>query len=419
MSSRDEEVELARATIRAAFRGEELHREVIDWVQRTTDWFFMVVEGRAEGPSFVNDETVKIAVFLLGKEGCRVLLENNALLLLARLLAFATSVDARSLEEKLSIAIRSVLLLTPHVDEWSHFLEESTQPIHDKKERRNRRRALQHETRQRPADAVKELWSAAIVRLVSILLPSGAASLYLPKGGSMFVPKLQQLIDHALPSIGSWLEERLFQRPMKIDMLYWLFSALRFSLSSTQQLGGKPPALKNSSALGAQLEPAVLPLLNAFVPGIFSLGAEVRANLIAWKTVDAMANFLNETSVVSLVISGCCRLGRETAGNTHRSERELDELIDALGHDERLVRTIISRVVPQPDLPVSSEVGTVAVFFNLLVYGLKASASEIMTQGALRSFDWERAQQTALERVTWFVLSPYFDHALVELAADL
>lgn len=393
--------------------GKDLLKECSHFSALLTDSLFTALERTGEA-SFLKNDGVRFVCSLLGRDGVVDLIEKNLTLILGRLLVVARNIDALPLHEKASLGIQAISTFSSRAAEWNAYLEETTRPIHDKKIRRERRHLLQQEGRLLSAEEVPALWEGVFRKLLYLLLPKGAASLYLPPGGEVFVPKIQEMIESSLPSITAWCEQQVFRRDVKIDLLYRLYSKIR-SLSAE----GTPLQSEETvpADLVAGLEPVISPLCHTFIPSLFALGSGVRPELIATKAVEIILSLLRSLSVESLFVIGCFRLAKlSSLPLPQYTDKELDELMDSLSNDERVVRAIIKGVIPSPELPAVTQGGAAAVLFELVLYGLKASASEMMTQGALSSFNWKEAQSVCFERLRWFVLSPYFDHAVLEIA---
>ncbi len=428
MSSPADEVASAVALLRSAPRGGELLQRLSSASLELGEALFQAIEGTLDerSPFFslatplVRHESVKMAIVLLGKKGVVEILEKNLLLLLGRIVPYVRSLDAMSLDEKVAWGIQGLSMAAKYIEEWHISLEERTRYIHDKKERRARRHLLQRTTRKLLVPSHPHPCSRACARLLSIVVPDGAASLYLPQGGSFFLPRLQELLDTSLPHVGLWLEEHGLRRDVKIDCLYWLYSMV-YELMTDQSPPSKAgPKLTTLSALTQRLQPCLLPLFRAFMPSLCTLGSQLRTEVIAWKAVELLGRALGNVSLESLLINTLLRYSNvANMSLSHHDERGLDTLIDTMAGDERIIRGIIHSVVPQPNLPLADKANAVSVFFNLVLYGLKASASEIMTQGALSAFQWKEIQQEVLERFRWFALSPHCDQLVLEIVGSV
>ncbi len=424
MNSPSVEYDLALKALSETSNGPELILEAGAFSQLLCETVFNELEGKGDplsglhslAAALLKSDAVRMAFCLMGRTLFIDVLEKNCILLVGRLIAFAQSVDALSLDEKLLHSIQGIRILASQAHEWNHFLDESTRHVHDKKERRSRRHVLQQEMKLRAADALPQLWEAVFHRFLPVLLPNGVASLYLPPGVAMFLPKLQEMLNASVPQIGVWLEGYLFQRELKFDLLYRLYEGLREWLTQDNQLSHKSAPLPSLSAHIVQLEPAISPLCHAFIPSVFSLGSEVKVDLIASKAVEFLGRGLMAVSLEGLLVKGLLRSAKmASAKPALYTERELDALIDGISSDERIIRGIVQLIIPSPDIPLTENAGTLSTFFNLVLYGLKASATEVLTQGALAAFNWQDAQQTFLERFRWFVLSPYCDRAVLQV----
>ena len=371
---------------------------------------------RLEG--LLKSDAVKMSFFLLKREGIEDLIEKNLTLMIGRVLQTAQNLDSLLLPEKVSSFLRIVHIFSSHAEVWYGFFEKSMQPIHDKKSRRERRHEVRKEMEHLASETVIHLSEELVHILKGCFLPKGASSLYLPEGGELFLPRLQEMIDGALPSIVQWVETVLSQRELKINFLYWLYSSLRGWVIKEPRLeepGNLPLSFPDQVS---EFIPIFSLLCKIFLPTL-PIGPSIDPQVVASQAIKAVASSLQTLSCESLLVKGFLSWSKIiTMSYPHHSDQELDQLIEAIASDIRLPEAIAKSLIPSPDLPVPTKKESIFAFFGLVLYGLKASAKEVLVQGALSSLDWEEAQGVCLERFRWFVLSPYFDQAILNAISN-
>lgn len=422
MSNSSDEYQSALKLVHTTPFGAELVSEVASFARLLSNALLDRIEGKVEIPAslqpfvttLLSNDMTKMAFSLLGREKLTLVMEKNLILLSGRILTYARRIDSSRLEDKLSFVLKALSRIASEASKWDLFYEESTHHIHDKKERRERRHTLQQEGKHRIADVIPKKSEAFLRSLLPILLPNGVFSLYLPAGAEVFAPKLAELLEGSIPVMAVWLENHLLSRTVKTDLLYRAF----FGFHSWMQKEPSPDEgapFQFSRALIKDFAPAIFPFCHAFLPSLFTEGVEIQGELLAEKIIGVLSTVIQSLSIESLFIKGAiCWTQSATKPITLHTEQELVQLIGQISCDERIARGIVKRVIPSPELPIPTKEGKIGVMFDLLFYGLKASAAELLTKGALSSFDWEEAQRTAFERFRWFVCSPYFDQALLE-----
>lgn len=404
--------------------GRELIHEVTAFSRFLGNAAYELFEGKKEPPQaflpffekLLTHDVAKMAFCFLGKQGVADIIEKNLILFLSRFFSASRAVDILPLHDKLSFFVQSMTILSSQSFEWTKRLEESSLHIHDKKERRHRRHHLQHDLKHRIVESHPLRCEKVLRNVLSVLLPNGASSLYLPPGGELFIPKLQEMVDSAIPSCAVWIVETLFRRELKVDGLYYVYTQIPVWVTKEASLPVKSETAEPPSDLVASLTSAIPYLRQAFFPRFDSPESFATPDIVAFTLIDWIGLLLQRVSLESLLASGCIYIAKMTSISfTNHSDRELDQVIETLSNDERIVRAIIKKIFPSPDLPAPKRRGAAAVFFELVMYGLKASASELLAKGTLATSNWEEIQHDALERIRWFVLSPYFDQALLEI----
>jgi hypothetical protein len=420
------EYQSALKVLSGHIRGQELLRELASCSHFFGEIVFDVFEGkRTLHPSLqsledlLKSDAVKMVFFLLKREGVEDLIGKNLILLVGRALSIAQNLDSPALSEKLSFFLRIMRIFSSHAEAWHGFFEKSMRPIHDKKSRRERRHEVRKEIDQLSSETIFHLSNEVVQTLMRYFLPKGAASLYLPDGGELFLPRLQEMIEGALPSIVQYVETVLSQRELKINFLYWLYSNLRgWTLKKTKPSDQAKTLLSSPDQL-SEFTPSLSLLCKIFLPTL-PIGTSIDLQPVASQAIETIASSLQTLSCESLLVEGCLSWSTIMALSYPRhTDQELDHVIETIASDIRLPEAIAKSLIPSPDLPVPTKKESIFAFFGLVMYGLKASAKEVLVQGALSSVDWEEAQGVCLERFKWFILSPYFDQLITTVGLSL
>jgi hypothetical protein len=257
-------------------------------------------------------------------------------------------------------------------------------------------------------NATRALLEALWHKLVPILLPDGAASLYLPKGGSLLLPHIDQHLQNPtfLYSHGEQAEK--FLRELKVALLYWALTSLR------QQLDAKTcliPSYDLSSNIISSIEPLLSLFHAAFIT--FELPKEnaPSPNAVALAIARTLFYMVQSTSLESILMKTWLT-ATQSSEKMLRSENELEECIDAFSHDDRLIKTFLHLTTPSIDMSTPQAKDLTGAFWGMLVHGLTSSMRDVLIEDALGSLDWELAQRTVLDRLHWFFFSPYADEAM-------
>ena len=413
-----DEVESALQTIHSIIGGKECLVKLTELSAVLGEYFCDVVEEKQRPPEFFKHLTghgqTKMAVWLLGREKISAIIEKNLVLFLSRIATAIEPINLLSPQEKTAIIIRKLDSFSTLARAWSVHLQESTQHVHDKKERRLRRQAHQHNAAHEIKSSIPSLLEGVVHRLLSLLLPEGGKSLYLPSGGAaLLAPKIDEMLETAIPSLSLWMAEFMARRDLKIDMLYQLYSGLyRWTQIDTPL--SEPSSIKNPSSSLPSLEPVLECLLQTFAPMVLTSKIDLSMETVAEKITEKLIRLSsNPLEPLAIQMFRKALTALSSTAPLH-SEKDLEQLIQLMSHDEKILRALIKTVIPPPDLPVPKRANIQSVFCELLLYGLKASATEAMAQGAIQTLPWEECQQTMLERFRWFALSPYFDVAVLQ-----
>ena len=138
-----DEVESALQTIHSIIGGKECLVKLTELSAVLGEYFCDVVEEKQRPPEFFKHLTghgqTKMAVWLLGREKISAIIEKNLVLFLSRIATAIEPINLLSPQEKTAIIIRKLDSFSTLARAWSVHLQESTQHVHDKKERRLRR----------------------------------------------------------------------------------------------------------------------------------------------------------------------------------------------------------------------------------------------------------------------------------------
>jgi hypothetical protein len=358
--------------------------------------------------SILNRPDTQLILNLLGHEEVQQVIYKNCVLAFARILAHVRTIDSGSTIERLDPLIDLIAAVAPQAQSWACCHEETSHPIHDKKERLKRRRALLHEEQTQAQNATLTLLESLWSRFIPILLPKGAASLYLPKGGSLLLPSINKALGKPPIAHASLELAEKFIRESKVSFLYWLLSTLSQRLGSGKL---EPPNYDLPIDRISTIESFLEPLRTAFLPINLSQETSAPPNAIASSIARTLLFLIEGSSLEFVFITGWLNV----CGARHtifHSESELETLIETLSHDDRIIRTILHLVTPTINLGLSNTKDLTASFWGMVMHGLTSSMTDIVIEDTLSSFDWESAQRMVLDRFRWFFYSPYGDRAI-------
>lgn len=414
MTTIDDEYVSALELVRSASSGQEILQSLSSVAGSLTKKVFEASLGtRAESAfskiiSRLNRPDARLILDLLGREEVEQIVHKNCVFVFARILTLVRAFDSHPPLERLAPLIDLFAAIAPQAKEWACHHEAASHPIHDKKERLKRRQALLHEEQTRTQAASQLLLESIRASLIPILLPKGAASLYLPKGGSLLHSHIDKALNEPLCTNSSLEHEEKLLRDLKVTIMYWLLSAL------CQRLGSEkfdPPNYNLPNDLTTSIESLLEPLRSAFLPMELSKETPASPNAIASSIARTLLFLVESTSLESILVSGWLSISGSFESFLH-TEAELETLTETMSHDDRLIRAILHLATPTIDLGPSGAKDLTGSFWSMLLQGLTSSMTDIVIEDALSSVDWESAQRMVLDRIRWFFFSPYGDRAV-------
>jgi hypothetical protein len=411
--------ERARDTILTSPNGQTCCALIARCAATIGGWLCAIVDGSVQAPEALKalskNRTASMAIWMLGRATVDDIIEKNLTLVLARLLQALRQFDSLSVHDRTQRIIELVPPLSPVIDEWKAHLDQTMEPIHDKKKRRQQRH--EHLTDQSSHEdvAVSTTLEQCVHHLFDIVLPEGASSIYLPMSTAVFKEKLQGLVSMGIPIVVEKIHAFISQRMLKMHGLFSLYSSL-YRWVAQEQRRPPSPSSPASPQLVTILAPAIHSWICAFTPHEATDNHEIPFEALAQTLIDACILGVKELSLTALVIQGVMSLETMTAhAPVLHTEAELQQLIEQMGRDERIVRCLLKKCADRPDLPIPKAPDVMSTFLGLLIYGLQESASDIFSQEALRNCPWQEWQHTVLTRFEWFTLSPYGDRAVAHL----
>jgi hypothetical protein len=415
----EEEFESALKLIGSAPLGQEVLQSLSSVAKSLTQPVFGVPEGKltvsplSQILSGLNGPAGQLILGFLGREGVQQILHKNCVLAFGRILNVVRAYDTQSPTERLVPLIDLLSAIAPQAQAWARHHEAVAQPVHDKKERLKRRHAMLHEeqthTHKATCALLESLWS----RLIPILLPHGAASLYLPEGGSLLLPHIDKGLCNPTFLHSPSEQAEKFIRDAKVSVMCWLLGALRQWLGSEKP---EPPNYDIPRELAASIEPLVAQLRTAFVPIELAPETSISPATVAPLIARTLLLLVQSTSLESLLMTGWLNICRSSESVPH-TEGELETQIEALSHDERLIKTVLHRTAPTIDIGGPHTKDLTGSFWGMLMHGLTSSMTDVLIEDTLSSFDWESAQRMVLDRFRWFLFSPYADGAVASWIA--
>ena len=413
MTTIDEEYTSALELVSAAPSGKEILQSLSSAAESLAKKVFEE-EPDAQAESFfsqllskLNRPDARLILDLLGREEVEQVFHKNFVLVFARILTYVRTLDTRSPLERLSPIIDLFTAIASQGKAWACHHEAAAHPIHDKKERLKRRQALLHEEHIRSQAVTLPLLESIWHSLIPILLPRGAASLFLPKGGSLFHSRIDKALGESPCTVCSLDQAERILRKMKVNAIYWLLSALQQWLNSEKL---EPPNYNLSSDLTDSIESLLDPLRSAFLPMELSKETPASPKAIASSITRTLLFILESVSLESLLISGWLNICESFQSSLH-TEAELEALTEAMSHDDRLIRAVLRLATPTINIGPSGAKDLSGSFWSMLMQGLTSSMTDIVIEDALSSVDWESAQRMVLDRIRWFLFSPYGDEA--------
>ena len=395
MTALDDEYASALERIQSAPRGPE----VLAVLPALADSFAAMVSQAA--PSF------GLVFQLFGRQGIVDIIHKNFVLIFGRLLLRARAFDGGSLQERIEPLVSFLYTAASHAKQWAVRHEEAVHPLHDKKERLKRRHTLVHEEQTHASQAAEALLKVLWYKAIPILFPEGAASLYLPAGGSLLLSTIDKELSSPSFLPASPDQSEKISRSLKTAFLYWALDSARQNIGK-----GAVPRYDVAPELLNTIESLLPSLREAFLtfdlPKEDSLSPSAAAEPLARSLLFLVQSFPLESVLTStlLAFSG----SPETLFHT---EGELDALIDQLGRDDRPARAVLQLITPAVDLGLAEGKALSMSFWGMLMQGLTSTVTDAVVEDALASFDWEGAQKTVLARLRWFLFSPYADEAVV------
>lgn len=414
MTSLDEELVASQKHIDSLPSGPQILSETENFASFLTTYVYDCVEGASAPLSSISlpfGASAKMILSMIGPKGLHELLYKNILLVLGRLFNATRAYDDLPLQDKLPVVVSFLQAITTHSQAWDLHLGASFQETHDKKERLKRRHALKHTDPIASHTSAITLLNTIYRHLLPITLPNGAASLYLPPGGAMFHSWINEALKKEIVTEQIAHSVDQYLRQIKVNGLYQLLTNIRNHLLvfSLQQVQRKFP-----ETLPDAIEP-LLPLAKVFAPGAVSTEDSLPTTASANAVANCLLGVIDLYPPSFLISAGYLEIVHGLSkGFSVRSESDLELLIEQLSHSEQLAKTAIHLCTQQPDISPSLNVDPLSSVWGMVLHGLTSSVREFLTQDTLDSYEWEATQKSILDRVHWFILSPYFDQAVIK-----
>ena len=404
MKPLDEEFSEAQELVRSAPLGHEVLQSLP-----------IVSESLAKkAESGLSGFAAQFVMSLLGRQGVTQAIHKNCVFVLARLLTRARAYDGATPQERVKPLIHLLSVIAPQAKRWAACHEASAHPIHDKKERARRRRLVLHEEKANVSQATHALLEALWHNLIPILLPCGASSLYLPAGGSFLLSHIDKEIKNPsfIFSSPEWAEKTV--RELKTSVMYWILNSVK------QHLGNEKDSIPRYTIppdLIASILPIIEPVRTAFMLTDLPQTQDdpLPPEAIASSVVRFLLFFVQSFSAEAALTSGWLNMVASSESVVH-TEQELEELIETVSRDDRLIKKILHLVAPTIDIGPSTSKNL--SFWGIVMDGLTSALTDVFIEDTLGSFDWEGAQRTVLDRLRWFFFSPYADEAFSQLLLD-
>ncbi len=350
---------------------------------------------------------VQTCLSMMGEKEVLLLLEKNFVLILGRVLQVARTFDALDPARKVEKVIDLLGVLKEEQEEWLKEYKKKTEHIHDKAERRKRRKEpVGNET----ACADKLLCEASIKVLFEKLLPEGTGSFFLPSMAKLFLSKnfFESCVTKNIDSLMKAVHEKVWKESLLFLLITFLFKDV-FLKNTTQQVGERTLQLTEQyEDKGKQITAWLLELLSIADPRIkFLVKEDVTQKAVAI-IGKALFSFSVERWLLSIVHNGL--LGKTLIG-------DLDLLVDRVSGDPKAITFLLKRIVAlsSPAEKLSPQVS----MGEILILGVKAAAIEAAIADKAASLVYQEIPLKIFQHIRLFVLSSFFERFIYRSAPHI
>lgn len=347
---------------------------------------------------------VQTALAVMSEEEVLRFLEKNFVLLLGRALHVARNFDALPIAAKIEKLIELLSLVKEEQERWFKEYTEQSTHIRDKAERRKRRKELLEkesvfEKRDQP---LCEEW---VKSLVSIFIPQGTKSLFLPAMASLFLQKnfFESLIAKNIALVMKTIHRREWKEAFLFQALTFLFHDAFVRKTFSPPLKEKVQLSESSFEKGKMITGWILDLASIVDPMVRFLAKEEATQ----KGVEIIANFLHGFSLERSLMYGVQSyfLKRFLIG-------DLDLLIDRVSGDTKtiafLLKKVATNVMAPMELTLTPSIG------DILIQGIKGAAFETAIQDKAATLVYDEIPLKIFQHIRLFVLSPFFDRVIYQ-----
>jgi hypothetical protein len=343
---------------------------------------------------------IQTALHWMSEKEVSGLLEKNFVLILGRILHIAKNFDALLPNRKAEMLLDFLSLLKEEQERWREEYKKHIEHIHDKAERRKRRKELlAHETAAEARD--KPCCEKAISTLFEKVLPHGADSLFLPSIAKQFLPNnfiesfVQKNIDSLMKAIHAkkWKESFLY---LIITLLFRDVFVKKYVPQTAQ--GITIDLHETYIEKGEQITSWLLELLS-IVDSRIKFLAKHEAMQKALSVLEPyLASFSLERGILVLIMP--CLLGNNLSG-------DLDLLIDKVSGDPKAIAFLLKKVFSLSSSP--EKINPQAPLGELLMLGVKGAVKETAITDKAASLVYQEIPLKIFQQVRLFILSSYFD----------
>lgn len=353
----------------------------------------------------------QMAFSLISEAVSSEILKKNLVLFAYRLCVLAKRFDSCTIFERIGIVFEIVNILQEEQSSWLEEYEKKLQPIHDKHERRKRRKnlfvALSEEHKHVNEDCIRFLND-----FLRYFTPQGAESLILPDFAKMFVPK--NYLQDNVQKLALFCDKVVSSRTWKETALFYVMTFLfREEPHAAEQKGQKKPYVEFPQEL---LEKAVKPctyVLNLFgklEPSIRFLPKDE----ISKKVLDVLYNFFETFSLEQFLLSVGPFL---SIRGQFITTQKLEDFIDVTSGSPKVISYLLKKLVKykQSESKACGEIS----FKDLIMVGIEGAMVDSVIKEKADEFVYQETILKVMQYTHRFIVSPMFDRFLYKIGTSL
>jgi hypothetical protein len=343
------------------------------------------------------------ALSFISADGSIEIINKNLVLVVYRMCELAKRFDALPLFDKMKIVFDILEIFHEEQTSWMEEYERRTEPVHDKKERRKRRKELFESLEESGSDLAN--CKAFLKGAVDSLLPQGSESLILPGFARMFVPKnyVHENLEKATPLCARLVASRVWKESLLFYIITFLFRDGKANLRMRETERVSCEASKEVFDKAERASTHLLRIFSAIEPSFQFFPKEESAQ----KAIDLLNEFFETFSLERLFLQV---ISLFSGANRTISTAKLENCIDAISGDPKCIAFLLKKLM-RPNQPVV-EISAKPALKDLLIVGFQGAMIETAVKEKAAQLVYEEIPLKVLLSTHRFVVSRAFDRLL-------